>query len=248
MDQLIPGLVELVAPLRDCFRSEVFQTFQVLLAGWIVCIGPHTISGVWQATGLAAKRHHDTAYAVFHSAAWEWDDLGIVLATVILATDPRWRRLDRRQRHPLPQARGQGRLRRHLPRPGPLVEAAQDLPLRPQLRRAGDRRADPDADGPLLVPVGALAAVPQEGPARPSDPPPGRRRAGPQAGRGRPGPGLLAGRRQRLCQRGFAGRSPGEPGGDRAVALEGGLVRAARPLLRQAGGPRRAGGCRRPRR
>src|SRR5947209_2023828 len=39
---------------------------------------------VWQATGLAAKRHHDTAYAVFHSAAWEWDDLGVILATLIL--------------------------------------------------------------------------------------------------------------------------------------------------------------------
>jgi hypothetical protein len=84
MDQLIPGLAALVAPLRDCFRSEVFQTFQILLAGWIVCLGPHTISAVWQATGLAAKRHHDTAYAVFHSAAWEWDDLGLVLATLIL--------------------------------------------------------------------------------------------------------------------------------------------------------------------
>ncbi|MBV8382248.1 MAG: transposase [Planctomycetaceae bacterium] len=85
MDQLIPTLAQLVAPFRDCFRIEVFQTFQVLIAGWIVCLGPHTISAVWQATGLAAKRHHDTAYAVFHSAAWEWDDLGIVLATLILA-------------------------------------------------------------------------------------------------------------------------------------------------------------------
>jgi hypothetical protein len=85
VDQLIPTLAQLVAPFRDCFRIEVFQTFQVLIAGWIVCLGPHTISAVWQATGLAAKRHHDTAYAVFHSAAWEWDDLGIVLATLILA-------------------------------------------------------------------------------------------------------------------------------------------------------------------
>jgi hypothetical protein len=84
MDQLIPTLAELIAPFRDCFRAEVFQTFQVLLAGWVVCLGPRTISEVWQATGLAAKRHHDTAYAVFHSAAWEWDDLGIVLATLIL--------------------------------------------------------------------------------------------------------------------------------------------------------------------
>jgi len=85
MDQLIPSLAALVGPFRDCFRIEVFQTFQILIAGWIVCLGPHTISEVWQATGLAAKRHHDTAYAVFHSAAWEWDDLGMVLVTLILS-------------------------------------------------------------------------------------------------------------------------------------------------------------------
>jgi hypothetical protein len=84
MDQLIPGLAQLVAPFRDCFRAEVFQTFQALLAGWILCNGTRTISEVWQATGLAARRHHDTAYAVFHSAVWQWDDLGIVLATLIL--------------------------------------------------------------------------------------------------------------------------------------------------------------------
>jgi hypothetical protein len=85
MDQLIPSLAHLVASFRDCFRAEVFQTFQALIAGWIVCLGPRTLSEVWQATGLAARRHHDTAYAVFHAACWEWDDLGIVLATVILA-------------------------------------------------------------------------------------------------------------------------------------------------------------------
>ena len=84
MDQLIPGLLALVAPFRECFRAEVFQTFQVLIAGWVVCLGPRTISEVWQATGLAAKRHHDTAYAVFHSASWEWDDLGLILATLVL--------------------------------------------------------------------------------------------------------------------------------------------------------------------
>ena len=84
MDQLIPSLAALVGPFRDCFRIEVFGTFQVLIAGWIVCLGPHTISEVWQATGLAARRHHDTAYAVFHSAAWEWEDLGLGLATLVL--------------------------------------------------------------------------------------------------------------------------------------------------------------------
>jgi DDE superfamily endonuclease len=84
MDQLIPGLAALVEAFRDVFHPQVFSTFQALIAGWIVCLGPHTISEVWQATGLAARHHHDTASAVFHSACWEWDDLGIVLATLIL--------------------------------------------------------------------------------------------------------------------------------------------------------------------
>jgi hypothetical protein len=84
MHQLIPSLAALVESFRDGFHPSVFLTFQALLAGWITCQGPHTISEVWRATGLAAKRHHDTAYAVFHSAVWEWDDLGIVLATLIL--------------------------------------------------------------------------------------------------------------------------------------------------------------------
>src|SRR3954453_6686450 len=84
MDQLTPGLAALVETFGDCFHPQVFLTFQALIAGWIVCLGPRTLSEVWQATGLAAKRHHDTPSAVFHSAAWEWDDLGLVLATLIL--------------------------------------------------------------------------------------------------------------------------------------------------------------------
>src|SRR4051812_31190977 len=84
MAQLIPSLATLVAAFSDYFHPQVFPTFQALLAGWITCQGPRTISEVWLATGLAAKRHHDTAYAVYHSAVWEWDDLGLVLATLIL--------------------------------------------------------------------------------------------------------------------------------------------------------------------
>ena len=84
MAQLTPSFATLVAAFSDCFHPQVFQTFQALLAGWITCQGPRTISEAWLATGLAAKRHHDTAHAVFHSACWEWDDLGIVTATLIL--------------------------------------------------------------------------------------------------------------------------------------------------------------------
>ncbi len=65
MDQLIPGLAALVEAFRDGFHPQVFATFQSLIAGWIICLGPRTLSEVWQATGLAAQRHHDTAYYYF---------------------------------------------------------------------------------------------------------------------------------------------------------------------------------------
>jgi hypothetical protein len=85
VDQLIPSLAALVEGFRPCFRAEVFLTFQHLLVGWVVCPGPRTISEVWQATGRAARRHHDTAYALFASAVWDWDELGQILVLVIVA-------------------------------------------------------------------------------------------------------------------------------------------------------------------
>ena len=46
MDQLIPSLAALVEAFCDGFHPQVCSTFQALIAGWIVCLGPHTISAV----------------------------------------------------------------------------------------------------------------------------------------------------------------------------------------------------------
>ena len=84
MDQLIPSLAAVVEAFRACFRQEVFLTFQHLLVGWIIAPGPRTITEVWQATGRAAKHHWDTAYALFASAQWNWDELGKILILLIV--------------------------------------------------------------------------------------------------------------------------------------------------------------------
>jgi len=84
VDQLIASLAGLVDAFAPCFRREVFDTFRVLFAAWVVCPGPRTISEVWQATGLAGRRHHDVAYALFRSAQWEWDELGKLLVALIV--------------------------------------------------------------------------------------------------------------------------------------------------------------------
>ena len=84
MSQLIPSLATLIAASRRRLPRPGLPDLPGPARRLDHCQGPRTISEVWLATGLAARRHHDTAYAVFHSAAWEWDDLGIVLATLIL--------------------------------------------------------------------------------------------------------------------------------------------------------------------
>jgi DDE superfamily endonuclease len=84
MHQLIPTLAHLVEAFRPCFRAEVFATFQAVVAAWALCPSPHTLAEVWQATGWAAKRHHDLIYALFRAAVWDWDEVGILLASLIL--------------------------------------------------------------------------------------------------------------------------------------------------------------------
>lgn len=85
MDYPITAIASLLELFAGCFRAEVFGTFKAMVAAWAMCPGPRTISEVWQATGQAARRHHDTAYALFHSANWNWDELGKILMLVIVA-------------------------------------------------------------------------------------------------------------------------------------------------------------------
>ena len=57
MDQLIPSLDSLLAPLAAAFRTEVFALFRRMVAAWIVCLGRHTICRIWETTGQAQQRN-----------------------------------------------------------------------------------------------------------------------------------------------------------------------------------------------
>ena len=85
MDQLIPSLDHLLAPLAVAFRKEVFDLFRRVVAAWIVCLGRHTISRVWETTGQAEHRHHAAAYRLFSQAVWNFDEVARVLLARLLA-------------------------------------------------------------------------------------------------------------------------------------------------------------------
>jgi hypothetical protein len=75
MDQLTPSLHSLLSPLAPCFRPEVFATFCLMTAAWIVCLGRRTVSRVWETTGRSADHSHCAAFRLFSEAAWNWDEV-----------------------------------------------------------------------------------------------------------------------------------------------------------------------------
>ena len=62
MDQLIPSLERLLAPLAVAFRCQVYPSFCLKVVAWIVCLGRRTISRVWETTGPPEQRSYAAAY------------------------------------------------------------------------------------------------------------------------------------------------------------------------------------------
>jgi hypothetical protein len=88
MNELIPSLHVLLAPLSEAFRAEVFPLFSRMVAAWIVCLGRRTLSRVWETTGQAEQRNHAAAYRLFNSAVWNWDEVCRLLLLRVLALVP----------------------------------------------------------------------------------------------------------------------------------------------------------------
>jgi hypothetical protein len=75
MNKLTAPLIVLLAPFTPCFHPLVHDTFCIMVAGWIVCLGRRTISRVWQTTGQAEHSDHSAAYRLFNQAKWNWDEV-----------------------------------------------------------------------------------------------------------------------------------------------------------------------------
>src|SRR5450755_2278356 len=86
MDELIPSMEKLLAPLMPVFRKEVFPTFCNMVVAWLVCLGRRTISRVWETTGKTRKKNHSAAFRLFSQAVWNFDEVMRVLLVAILQT------------------------------------------------------------------------------------------------------------------------------------------------------------------
>jgi DDE superfamily endonuclease len=74
--------------VADCFTAPSFVTFRHLVAGWVLCVGRHTVTGVLRASGAVGEKHHTSFHRFFRSAVWDLDAVGIALARLVVSLLP----------------------------------------------------------------------------------------------------------------------------------------------------------------
>jgi hypothetical protein len=83
-DTFLPLLVA----FQPCFSAPTYQTFCLLVAGWLHCHGRRTITAVALASGGLGGRHISVFHRFFARAQWSLDALGYVLFSLALRWIP----------------------------------------------------------------------------------------------------------------------------------------------------------------
>src|SRR3954465_4464059 len=82
------GMVGLLAAFEPCFHAPTYRVFQLVLAGWMHCLGRRTITAVALAPGGGGGRHISVFHRFFTRATWGLDALGQVVFRLALAWIP----------------------------------------------------------------------------------------------------------------------------------------------------------------
>jgi len=80
-----PSLLIVLEVLRPCFTAPSFATLAALVTGALSGAGRRTVTGMWQAAGLAGSVHWSRAHRFLSRAVWDLDQVGLALARAVVA-------------------------------------------------------------------------------------------------------------------------------------------------------------------
>ena len=81
-------MVGLLTAFEPCFHAPTYRVFQLVLAGWMHCLGRRTITAVALASGGVGQRHISVFHRFFTRATWSLDAVGQVVFRLALAWIP----------------------------------------------------------------------------------------------------------------------------------------------------------------
>ncbi len=77
-----------LSAFRGCFGTPSYANFQLLVAGWVHCLGRRTVTAVVLAAGGVGWKHISVFHRFFSRAQWSLDAVGKVLFGLALAWLP----------------------------------------------------------------------------------------------------------------------------------------------------------------
>lgn len=81
------SFVGLLTVFAGCFGAPNYRTFELLVIGWVHCLGRRTVTAVALASAVG-RRHFSMFHWFFSRAAWHLDDLGRVVFGLAVAWIP----------------------------------------------------------------------------------------------------------------------------------------------------------------
>src|SRR5438552_2015962 len=76
--------LHLLTAFAPCFHAPSAAYFTVLIAGWVHCLGRHTVTALVLASGAVGARHISVFHRFFSRAQWSPDQVGRVLFTLAI--------------------------------------------------------------------------------------------------------------------------------------------------------------------
>lgn len=74
----------LLGEFSSVFTKPSFDSFRVVVAGWVHALGKHRISDVLRAARSTASKHYSSYYRFLSHGCWSLDEVGLVLLSLVL--------------------------------------------------------------------------------------------------------------------------------------------------------------------
>ena len=85
---IAPSVAVFLSAFSHCFTRPSFESFSILMTGWLSCPAKHTVTGVIAAAGAVGTKHHTSFHRFFRAARWDPDDVGDVLRDLVVSKVP----------------------------------------------------------------------------------------------------------------------------------------------------------------
>ena len=84
---VVPSSLDcLLSLFAGAFRAPVFETFRMLVVGFVCRVGEHSVCGMLQGARLGRVWHHSRGHSFFSERNWSADKLGMLLLALVVAT------------------------------------------------------------------------------------------------------------------------------------------------------------------